>query len=398
MGCIFKHLNENTVSDQLFPVRELTALLSTAAPGSRFAGDCQGGPVFSCFEKAAAKAREAWALAAFSDVSAEVLRRYFNYQLREINGLFDLFGTAPVPGDLDCLIALTDHLDTYFCTYLDRNIAAPVLFVRYRLSAMRGSYDALMEMMDMAAVNRKLCSCLLACFSQYFAPGSSLELTFGTLDYISLLLRELMAVLKAEDQGDVDGALTRKLLGMNFNHFGYFDYLKDQVMDEIKDLSLSMQHAALLEKAAGFQLEQGNCKLGYDPQWPPIAMMFKAWMKDMSLAIEQQLALQYARPESFFEKIGLTLSVAQMAFVIGLFFDEGLYVSSNLAEIFRLNAQHFSSKKQVAISAGSLSQQYYSCTQATAGKVKAILVRMVANINKHYFPVMAAISVAIFCR
>jgi hypothetical protein len=95
--------------------------------------------------------------------------------------------------------------------------------------------------------------------------------------------------------------------------------------------------------------------------------------------------------ERISEKQILNLSVAQIACFIKLFYDEGIFINASITDILKFVVVHYRSKRQQQISYGSLSKEYYSISQVTAAVLKDYLSRMIAKINKHYFPVVAVI-------
>jgi hypothetical protein len=214
------------------------------------------------------------------------------------------------------------------------------------------------------------------------------------LDYLELFLREVSGVLRRETGGKTEEPLISKLFGINFNDLHFLSFLQEQVQRKLSGLTLGGRYEFLQEQSCRIP-QGGGCKgLGYDPAWPAVSIMFGNWLREMTAGAEQQISLTENRPSKPAEKIGLNLSVPQIACFIRLFFEEGLYVTSSLKEIFRITAQGLSSKRQTAISPGSLSQQYYSSDPMAAAAVRELLVKMIARINKHYFPAMAAISAA----
>jgi len=100
-----------------------------------------------------------------------------------------------------------------------------------------------------------------------------------------------------------------------------------------------------------------------------------------------QEGLRSGMPEiNYANKIELKLTVAQLALLIRLLYEEGIFAMKNIASLLRFFSMHFMSKKQEHISHGSMNKLYYSSDQFTGIAVKELLLKMIAKINKMFFP------------
>jgi hypothetical protein len=126
--------------------------------------------------------------------------------------------------------------------------------------------------------------------------------------------------------------------------------------------------------------------------------MFKGWLKEEAAATAACLRLPAVRPAARTEKIGLNLSVSELACLVRLFFESGLFLETGITEILKSIPLHFAAKRQASISEGSFSTKYYSSEQKAAARIKALLLKMIAWLNKHYFPVVVAVSAIIAAR
>lgn len=102
-------------------------------------------------------------------------------------------------------------------------------------------------------------------------------------------------------------------------------------------------------------------------------------------AFLQQYFSDYTGPAPGAAKLGLNLTVAQLALLARLLGDEGVFVPISVTALLRFFSAHFSSKRQAAMSEGSLNKLYYSSDQFTAATVRGLLVNMAARLNQQYF-------------
>jgi len=81
-------------------------------------------------------------------------------------------------------------------------------------------------------------------------------------------------------------------------------------------------------------------------------------------------------------KVTTGLSVAQLACVLRLFFEEKIFLTSNQTESLQFFAAHFSSQKQPEISDLSLRTKYYTIEPSTINSVKDMLIGMINRTKK----------------
>ena len=126
--------------------------------------------------------------------------------------------------------------------------------------------------------------------------------------------------------------------------------------------------------------------------------MLCGWLAEEINCIEKSMMENHDLFQPPNEKLSLNLSVAHLACLTRLFFEENLFNNARLTGIFKFIACHYSTKRQTDISTGSLSKEYYSTSQVTAAVVRGILLKMVARINRNFFPVLAVTgTIAAFC-
>jgi len=352
-------------------------------------------------EQACSEARQAWASAVFSDSGKNTLRRYFTYQMRVLSGLLDRLNTdAPATREAALhLIELTDHLYVFFPACLDMSVTASAAFACYKLLGLGEKAGQLIRLLQNSEVNPNLKNCLISCLDFYFAPGTPPRLSLGTLDYLELLLDGLLQLWQSPSHAaDVSQALEQALMALNFNHLEFFRYLVNRTSSALERLDPEDQQVFLLKKAALLQPDMHYNKWYYDPSLPPVALMYKGWLKDEASALAERHKRSHLIPVTKTGKIGLNLSVSELACLVKLFFETGLFLETGITEILKTIPLHFSAKRQPAISPGSFSTKYYSSEQKAAAKIKAILLKMIGWLNKHYFPVVVAAGAVIFAR
>ncbi|MDB5141059.1 MAG: hypothetical protein JWR12_2975 [Mucilaginibacter sp.] len=381
------------LKDELYPVHSL--LQSVEAQDFGRPED------FSlCLANIIRNIRKAWATAGFSPVSEAALKRYFEFHLEGIRQLSDTFFAADrCPCNalrakaFDELVLqlnmLIDFQRTYFYRYFDRHAVAPEAYQTSFLSEKGAAIDRATNRLSNTAIDPLLKTVVLDYFRQMVSPEYKVRFSFHGLFYLE-------AVLERLGDGITNEKLVRQLTALNFNHLGFFIYRQQQIRQSWNGLPLSEKLERLKEAQSALKLLPES-EPAYDKQWPSLKQLLAGWLSEEAVYTAEQLrqekktmlALQQ-------EKLPLNLSVAHLACLVRLFFEENLLNTSSLTVIFRFISRHYTTKRQVAISTGSLSKEFYSTSQVTAAVVRDMLLKMVARINQNFFPVLVAAGGA-FC-
>lgn len=87
------------------------------------------------------------------------------------------------------------------------------------------------------------------------------------------------------------------------------------------------------------------------------------------------------------DKVLINLSVAQLGCILRLTYESGLFPNITVAELIRCVVLYCRTRKQLHISARSLSKEYYSVNQVTAATCRELLTQLIKRIDKMYFQV-----------
>ena len=338
------------------------------------------------------KAREDWAFIVFSDLPIACLKRYFTYQLTSLHEALEQLQNPCQPQPDSPSAILTNqiaHLLTYFDTFTDNSLRSARAYQDRKLTGLKDQTEKVLTLVNASRIDPALKECMLPYLNQLCSCSTAISLTYRQLTYAEQWITTLLTTYQ-ENQQLTDGKVIQTLRQLNFNHLGFFSFFKQQT------------HARFATKCNADRLkiideEISNClpvtaltSLAYDPNWPTIDQLVKGWLLEEK-AMKRGLSLTTA-------KLPLNLSVAQLACFLRVFFEENIFGQANLSELFKFIAGHYTTKRQQAISPGSLSKEFYSVSQVNAAVTRDFLQKMLARINKHYFPVWAAIIVSVFFR
>lgn len=347
--------------------------------------------------------------AIFSSAKDNVIERYIQFHQAGITALADqahlsltqirLSGTA-YPADQEShltnqlkqfiskLLDVLGYMARYFPKYYDKAVAVPL---SRRELAFKGMEDQirLIVILAEARLNSPL---LRDCLSSFL--GLVLENGFPTgtsvvhLNYLKEFTDGLMEVFRTKEGPERDFDVSVKLIQLNYNHLAFFAACQ-------KMIEIELEHAANiptgLEILAKYQALFKNIHykpgLIYHPDWPDIKTMLTGWIGDeitiLSIISKENSATCKSADE---DKLDFSLSVAHLACLTRMLYEEHSFSNLSVTEVLKFMSRHYRSKRQLHISPGSLSKEYYGVSQVTAAVVRDLLQRMVTRIEKTYFP------------
>lgn len=348
------------------------------------------------WDKNLAVISKTWEDAAFSTVPHHSLRRYFNYQLEGLivcsDSLSEHRATERHEGYQSVVLKQIDHLVLYYAPYFNWDAKAPAAYHQRLLGKLTPYIQLIRHDLDAAAISPALQQCLQHWLDQATESGASLRYTFRTLNYLENIVISLSAIdFQAED---AEASMILLFSRLNFNHLSFLAFRQTTLLGECRLIaSTSDQLEFFQEQRAAILAYPEARELIYDPTFPSLRTMLGTWLQEQILLLEIALKKeQEARASRQSGKQSLDLSVAHLACLIKLFLEENIFLSGNTKKVFQFFATNFQTKRQTAISAGSLSKEFYSIDQHTAARVRDMLQKMIIRINRNFFPVMAAIS------
>jgi len=382
------------LQDELVPIASLV---------DEFALQCQSGiecnaDILSNFQTRLEvndqQIRAAWNAAAFSGIPDHSLRRYFHFHLEGIREILDTLHlchetAGPDVAITNGLLDLIHYQRRYFGDYFNDNGIAPLAFCESVSKATNETAHSLKDRITNANIDPELVACLMAYFKKANFTILNVQFTYGALFYYEHFLKELHALFFGEAVPDLNAAVAAKLTELNFNALDFFCYKKQVIKKAAEHLSPEAQ-LKWLNNEIDLLGMQPETRFVYDQRLPSLSVMLKGWLAEEIVMVRETIG-QHA---TISEKLSLNLSVAHLACITRLFFEENLYNAAALTAIFKFIAGHYQTKRQTRISTGSLSKEYYSISQVTAAVVRDKLLKMVSRLNREYFPAMVVTGAA----
>ncbi|WP_183567738.1 hypothetical protein [Mucilaginibacter sp. SP1R1] len=395
------------LQDELGPLKIIVSELTLTGQEPESGTVLSGITRVEVVQAACDRVRSAWLGAFFSEAGDHTLQRYFNFHLEGITALANtlyLFSQDRITASADndqlvmiseVLLSLIGHMQQYHGRYFDTQLSAPLSWRQACFQRMSGAVQLLIAKLHVSVTDHLLKDCVNTYIQDILDTGQGGYCSFHALRYFEYFVAELTKGLATTEH--TDELLDRLLSGLNFNRLSYLVYRQNQVRQACgKIVQATNQMEFLREKQIELLFVTNQGKLKCHEQYPDLTTMLEGWLgEQMERQVKDNLTASGSPIHDPAGKIAINLSVAQIACIIRLLREENYLSASSLEEIFKLVSIYYSSKMQEQISAGSINKEFYSITQSTALKIEAMLQKMLANLKRNFFPLLAVASVVI---
>jgi hypothetical protein len=350
------------------------------------------------FKDACASVREVWALAAFKADSDNALRRYFSYHLKvlsnEINSLVSF--SSPIgrlhdrvflqpTENLTEIFRLIDDLFSFYADYLNPDIICPHAYRLHKVKCLGEEMSLLSQRLQDNQIDSDLRHAILKYLDEHFDETPRRSLTYGSLLYLDTFLKHTLDIVTTSKTAQLDDLLSECLMSLNFNRIEFLLYRHKTMQHLLAYKSIKDKQVMIQGQLQLLCVYNSSAELSYDTRYPPIVVMVRGWLEEERLSVEKQLASSLVVENQLTSKIPLNISVAQLAYLIRLFFEEKLYKGITLVDLFKISTQYLSTTRQENISYLGLSNQYYAVTDVTAAVIRDLLKRMIIRIDQQFF-------------
>jgi hypothetical protein len=343
--------------------------------------------------------KKMWSGLLFSRATDNVIKRYVGFQQQILLDLSDelykaISSNTPVAaqGDdeammtysqllLEALLGLNHFLVHYFNSYVNKQLNLPAAAIPEARKGISEIARRFTVDFQNVTLDGQLKGCILDYLNDIGLADSTLPLTYRSREYLLSFVESLsVAVSSSENDGDLTATVAETLFYLNFNHHAFGQWHREDIAGKKMGVGKPDQLDVLRKQMLLLKTMPVVLTRSYDPAILPINILLENWLNAMIK--EEKGPLGKDPPD----KIELKLTVAQLALLIRLLYEEGVFAMKNIAGLLRFFSGHFMSKKQEHISYGSMNKLYYSGDQFTGYAVRALLLKMVAKINKMFFP------------
>ncbi|NHA03303.1 hypothetical protein G7092_05840 [Mucilaginibacter sp. HC2] len=348
----------------------------------------------SLYQAECMRIKKVWTDLLFSQAKDHVIKRYISFQQQVIqelaDNIYELSATSkdrlraePAEALLACLLDLRNFQIQYFNTFINENGRLPRAVLPALSGKITESAKRLIEVLPTTEMDVYLRTCILDYLSGVIGTGHLLSGTYREVEYISSFLKNLTVILAVRDGQNLTEHVTEMLFHINFNHNVFIKWYQEDVERKMESFGTAEQDGLLMKQLLLLKSIPVSITTSYDPSLPPVSISLEIWLKEYIKQVDLQGEFSDSEKTG---KLELKLTVAQMALLIRLFYEEGVFALKNITELMKFFAVHFTSKKQGHISYGSMNKLYYSADQFTGYAVRELLLKMTAKVNKMYFP------------
>jgi len=344
--------------------------------------------------------KKSWTDLLFSQVKDHVIQRFTGFQQQIILELADSLyqeienhKKATVKGTHDALILptfllerlldLKDFQIQYFNTYVNEEGKIPDAAIPMVRKKMADIAEKLSAGLQTIQLDVKLKACVCDYLDGILALEANFPISYGSAGYFISFIEALAVTIDFKDNRDLTHSVTEVLFYLNFNHSSFCQWYQD-TLEAKKILLRSQDQLSMLTKQLLILKSMPvMLTIGFDPKISPVNKQLENWLNEYI----RRETLQFELPEDEqLNKLELKLTVAQLALLVRLLYEEGIFALKNIAALLRFFSGHFTSKKQEHISYSSMNKLYYSGDQFTGYAVRELLLKMVSKINKMFFP------------
>ncbi len=280
------------------------------------------------------------------------------------------------------------HLIENYHAYFNKHARAPAAFRNLYRDRIAEPVDVFLSELSKKGNDKALFSLLDAYLNSLKRKTEYRTETFYQLEYIQDFVNALLGLVNKEAE-KLEKEVYKELVLLNFNH-PHAGYLYITRVKREYEQAESYQEE-LLEAAGQLRILQqyppGNRP--YDPSAEPLKETLVRSFSEEIKYIQQMQDLDLHGPANqvaVIPRIFFTVSITleQLLFLFRLLIETGIVIIKRKSDLYDFIHLHIGTEERKTFSRGSLRNAFASRRQATAKKVKDILMEMVRLINQKY--------------
>ena len=345
--------------------------------------------------------KKVWSDLLFSQAMDNSIKRYIWFQQHRLLDLADTLynrikqdkqSVSPTDNEttlisisflLEQLLELNQFLVHYFYSYINQEVKIPEAATPKARKEICQAAERLNASLPSIEFDGQLKACILNYLQDITTADEGLPITYRSCEYMMQFIKSLSATTAIKDSRDSTHNVMEALFYLNFNHSSFCRWYQEDLIKKKILLKPSDQLPMLKRQLLVLKTMPVILTISYNSDLVPVNVLLENWLNEY-------IKEEHIHPDlwemDMSQKIELKLTVAQLALLIRLLYEEGVFATKNIASLLRFFSRHFMSKKQEHISYGSMNKLYYSGDQFTGYAVRELLLKMVAKINKMFFP------------
>jgi hypothetical protein len=276
-----------------------------------------------------------------------------------------------VAADLEEIISFLQN--TWGC-YFNANQNLPLSHWVSEGCEVKRQWKEIAKTLTKSEENIRLVKILDRCIKDLLYPAKGQAITYRRLSWLKNLFTELSGHLSTTALGYA--SLTELLISWNFNDRTFISEVCNNIMSEAETKESDECRIEYL-RAYSKQVEQVLEKVR-EPFYPALAAkrMIRDWLAKELDYLELINIVMETKGFKEGAKIHTSLSVPELALIIRLFKDSGIFTNPKETEILKFFAAHFTTKRNSDFSYNYLHSEYCQVNKSTKKKVYDYLMAM----------------------
>jgi hypothetical protein len=271
------------------------------------------------------------------------------------------------------------YLERQFPHYLDLSA-----FIPYRLQVVQGfSLDKQWEGVEQPLQQSSLDKSLLKVVRQSLGTVKDLTkqpISYQQLHYYRRLLQELERFVKEDSLSDE--SVTALLFRLNFNSPTFTTYLVSQLQDRLEAQETLAERVNLLYYYRKYYRQLPVQKAyAYQPLDPSVDQTILSWIAEELVYLQEVGDVPAIEDKERLLRVKTSLSVPQIALLLRLFSEVGIFHKQNKTNIFRRFSRLLATDRKEEISHKAIKDRYYHPDRTTITAVKDKVIAMLNFLN-----------------
>ncbi|HVD99965.1 MAG TPA: hypothetical protein VNB90_17280 [Cytophagaceae bacterium] len=215
-------------------------------------------------------------------------------------------------------------------------------------------------------------------------PESRNHLTIHDTKYISTFWESWANYFSYFKKSFQEQEVIDYLIAHNFNSHPFFNYLINKITGELSQFDENEAQIQLLEdKLLHYKKIPESSIQPFAPKISTANKLLVSWLKEEIKKCRKRLKTHNPSQLSILpkSKIETSLSVAQLAYLTRVMYDNGILTNNSQSEILQVIAKMMKCKKTDQISLGSLSNKYYDVEDNTKVTVRELLKEVLKKLQ-----------------
>lgn len=295
---------------------------------------------------------------------------------------------------IKCLDAMFERIDTHCAKFADAEIYMPVVHLRKEQVLVENQMNLLVAGLKKHDVERKLQEVILAGMKDLLKAKRCF---YYKLAYVKNLQAALLEICNCPQKTAIEESIIHHLYSSNYNIAGFTKFLQERIADKLAGVYEVAEQFKLLysyqrefatstyRKSAGSYDLKNRKNKEVMTDFINAELRYLEKKEGLKVPVQPVVLLQNAVPavKSLGYRIRTSLSVDSLAYLIRLLVEANAIEAAVKTELLAFISDIFQTPGMgdKGISAGSLGTKYKQVVQSTATKVRALLKKMLKQLD-----------------